>query len=161
MILRTLRRVVDGLVVVVFGYMVLAVVAQVAGRYLPGVALGNAVESATFAQIWLTTLGAGLALRTGAIFSLDTVTRHLSLGPARAFSLIIAAISLGFVAVMVYGGILLTMQGTGQRSPVLLIPMWTIFISIPVGMTLLGIEIVVRVIERWNAPFAAIDEELA
>lgn len=148
-------------VVVIFGYMVVAVVLQVASRTFPWIPASNAVETATFAQIWLTTLGAGLALRQGALFALDTVTRRLSGNTARALSVLIAAIGLGFIAVMIYGGILLTIQGFGQRSPVLQMPMWTMFISVPIGMTLLGLEVIVHLFERWSDPFAAPSEELA
>ena len=153
------RRVVDAAVVVAYGYMVLAVTFQVLGRYVLGFRIGNAVETATFAQVWLTAIGASLALRYGAIFAVDTLTRHLPLGPARAVSVLIAALNLVFVAVMIYGGVLLTEQGFRQSSPVLLIPMWTIFISIPIGMTLLGVEVVLQVVERWAAPFGTVQEE--
>jgi TRAP-type C4-dicarboxylate transport system permease small subunit len=154
-----LRRAVEWAVVIIFAYMVGAVLVQVLGRYVLPIRIGNAVETATFAQIWLTAIGASLALRQGAIFALDTVTRRLPLAPARALSVIIAALSLLFLAVMVYGGVLLTRQGFAQTSPVLLIPMWTIFISIPIGMTLLAIEVVLQVVETWHAPFPPIGAE--
>ena len=160
-IVGVVRNVVNVLVVIIFAYMVVAVILQVASRTLTWIPAGNAVETATFAQIWLTTLGAGLALRQGALFALDTVTRRLHGGIARALSLLIAAIGLGFIAVMIYGGVLLTMQGMAQNSPVLQLPMWTMFISIPIGMTLLGLEVIVHLIERWDDPFAAPVEEIA
>ncbi|WP_210490895.1 TRAP transporter small permease [Microvirga antarctica] len=158
--ISAVRNTVDVAVILLYSYMVIAVVVQVAGRYVLNFHIGNAVETATYAQIWLTAVGASVALRHGAIFAVDTLTRHLSLTPARFFSILIAAINMIFVGVMIYGGILLTEQGIRQTSPVLMIPMWTIFISIPIGMTLLGIEIVMHVIENWHAPFAGIQEDL-
>jgi C4-dicarboxylate transporter DctQ subunit len=157
--IASVRRVVDASVVVLYAYMVLAVVFQVIGRYVLDFHIGNAVETATFAQVWLTAVGASVALRHGAIFAVDTVTRHLGLQAARAMSIGIALFNLIFIAVMIYGGILLTEQGFRQTSPVLLIPMWTIFISIPIGMALLGAEIILHVVEHWNAPFPAALEE--
>jgi TRAP-type C4-dicarboxylate transport system permease small subunit len=154
------RRIVDVVVVVLYAYMVLAVVLQVFGRYVNAVNIGNAVETATFAQVWLTAVGASVALRHGAIFAVDTLTRHLGLGPARALSILVAGLNLIFIAVMIYGGVLLTEQGFHQTSPVLLVPMWTIFISIPIGMTLLGAEVLLLVVERWDEPFAGIQEEV-
>ncbi|MBM6596705.1 TRAP transporter small permease [Microvirga pudoricolor] len=159
-LIAPIRRAVDTAVILLYSYMVLAVVVQVAGRYIPGLHTGNAVETSTYAQVWLTAVGASVALRHGAIFAVDTLTRHLNLAMARVFSILIAVINMAFIVVMIYGGILLTEQGFHQTSPVLLIPMWTIFISIPIGMILLGIEIVMQVFEKWGGPFEGHQEEL-
>jgi TRAP-type C4-dicarboxylate transport system permease small subunit len=154
-----LRWLVNAFVVLCFSYMVLAVVVQVLGRYVLPIRIGNAVESATFAQIWLTAIGASVALREGAIFAVDTLTRRLDLTGARILSVVICLLNLGFLAVMIYGGVLLVERGMIQTSPVLLIPMWTIFISIPIGMSLLALEVVLHVVENWDAPFAQAAEE--
>lgn len=155
-----IRRAVDIVVILLYSYMVLAVIVQVAGRYIPGLHTGNAVETSTYAQVWLTAVGASVALRHGAIFAVDTLTRHLNLATARAFSILIAAINMTFIVVMIYGGILLTEQGFHQTSPVLLLPMWVVFISIPIGMILLGFEIIMQVFEKWGGPFEGHQEEL-
>ena len=157
--IRILRRATDLTVIAIFFFMVVAVIAGILGRHL-NIKVANALEAATFAQIWLTTIGASVAMRHGSMFALDTVTRHLSLGPARILSVAIAALGIVLVAVLVYGGILLTEAGMRQMSPVMRVPMWTVFVSLPVGMTLLCIEIVLRVVERWDRPFAEGEEEL-
>lgn len=158
--IAALRAVTGGAVIVLFSFMVLSVAGEIVGRYF-GVTISNAVETATFAQIWLTAIGASVALRQGSMFALDTLTRHLPLGPARALSVLIAALGLILVGVLFYGGLLLTDAGTRQTSPVMQIRMWTIFIALPIGMALLAIEIVLQVVERWHAPFDwhAKDEE--
>lgn len=146
------RRATDIAVVVIFTFMVLSVASEIVGRHF-GFTIANAVESATFAQIWLTSVGAAVALRTGSMFALDTLTRHLALGPARLLSVVIAALSIVLVGVLLYGGVLLTQSGFHQTSPVMQIQMWMIFIALPIGMALLLLEIVLRVFERWQSPF--------
>jgi TRAP-type C4-dicarboxylate transport system permease small subunit len=80
---------------------------------------------------------------------------------ARVFSVMIAALGIILVAVMFYGGVLMTMAGVRQASPVLQIPMWTIFIALPIGMVLLCMEIILQVFEKWPNPFPGNEEELA
>ena len=153
------RRLTDWAVILIFAFMVISVVLEVVGRYF-NFAISHAVETATFAQIWLTTIGASAALRYGSMFALDTVTRYLKLGLARAFSVLIAVLSIILVAVMFYGGVLMTQKGFDQLSPVLQMPMWPIFISLPIGMVLLCMEIVLQVVEKWSNPFPGNQEEV-
>lgn len=157
--IATVRYLTDRTVILIFAFMVLSVVLEVVGRYL-NFTISHSVETATFAQIWLTTIGASVALRHGSMFALDTFTRHLGLGLARVMSIAIAALGILLVAVFFYGGVLLTEAGFRQLSPVLQIPMWPIFISLPIGMVLLSLEIVLQVFERWPNPFPGNEEEL-
>ena len=152
-----LRRISLGIALLCYGYMVVSVFLQVLGRYtfIP-ISIGNAVETAAFAQVWLASMGAGLALRKGAVFAVDLLPSLLPLALARALSIFIALISILFLCVVIYGGVLLTQKGFKQTSPTLLIPMWTVFIAIPIGMFVLAIEVALRVVERWDNPFAQI-----
>lgn len=153
-LITILRAITTGFAVICFSYMVIAVTVQVIGRYVLPIKLGNAVESAAFAQVWLACIGAGLALRHGAVFAVDALPAMLPLWAARGASIVIAVASLVFLAVLIYGGILLMRQGAFQTSPTLLLPMWIVFAAVPVGMSFMALEVVVRVFERWSDPFA-------
>jgi C4-dicarboxylate transporter DctQ subunit len=153
------RYLADRAVMLIFGFMVVSVVVEVIGRYM-NFTISHSVETATFAQIWLTTIGASVALRHGSMFALDTLTRHLGLRLARVFSILIAAFSLMLISVLIYGGVVLTQSGFHQLSPVMQMPMWPIFISLPIGMVLLGGEVILQVIEKWQNPFPGNEEEL-
>lgn len=157
-LITLLRSLTTGCAVACFCFMVLAVTVQVIGRYLLPIKLGNAVESAAFAQVWLACIGAGLALRHGAVFAVDALPATLPLWAARGVSVLIAAGSLVFLAVLVYGGILLMRQGAAQTSPTLLMPMWIVFMAVPVGMSFMALEVILRVFERWSDPFAPVFE---
>ncbi len=157
-LITLLRAVTTGFAVICFCFMVLAVTVQVIGRYALPIKLGNAVESAAFAQVWLACIGAGLALRHGAVFAVDALPATLPLWAARVVSVLIAAGSLVFLAVLIYGGVLLMRQGASQTSPTLLLPMWIVFMAVPVGMTFMALEVILRVFERWSDPFAPVFE---
>lgn len=152
--ITALRSLTTGAAVICFGFMVVAVMVQVLGRYVLPVKVGNAVETAAFAQVWLACIGAGLALRHGAVFAVDALPAKLPLWGARVASVLIAAGSLLVLAVLIYGGALLTKQGASQSSPTLLLPMWIVFSAVPVGMSFMALEVVLRVVETWAAPFS-------
>jgi len=158
--IRVFRAATDALLVALFAFMVAAVCFGVAGRYLH-FKISYSVELATYAQIWMTAIGAGVALRFGALFALDTLSRHLGLAAQRILSVVIAAFSLLLMGVMFHGGVILTESGLRQMSPVLQFKMWWMFLAVPVSALILGIEIVLRVIERWSDPFAGDAEEVA
>lgn len=156
--LAIVRSTTDRTVVLIFFFMVLSVVGEIVGRTF-NITVSNAVETASFAQIWLTAIGASVALRHGSMFALDTLTRHLDLSMARVLSVFIAVCSLILVTILFYGGLILTESGFRQLSPVQRIPMWIVFISMPIGMGLLALEIVLRVFERWHDPFEGLPED--
>ena len=158
-----LRKLVNGIrqvfvvfVVACFVFMMVAVGFQVLGRYVFGFSIGDATETATFAQVWLGLTGVGIAMRRGAIFAIDALPQMLSIKPARVLSVVIAVINLSFLAVMIYGGVILFEQGFVQTSPTMLIPMWIIYMMIPIGMTYFALEVVLHTIEHWDDPFRRI-----
>src|SRR3546814_5959280 len=61
-LLRFIRKLVDVLGVVLFCYMVVAIIAQIMGRYVFNYSIAWAGESATLTQVWLVLLGAGIAI---------------------------------------------------------------------------------------------------
>ena len=152
-LLALIRNISTGMAVLFYSYMVLAVLVQVLGRYVLPIPVGNAVETAAFAQVWLACIGAGLAMRHGAVFAVDALPAMLPRRLAQAVSVLIALGSLIFLTVLIYGGTILMRQGFYQTSPTLLLPMWPVFAAVPVGMGLMAIEVVARVVERWRDPF--------
>ena len=160
MIARALHKTVSGVraatrffVLVCYGYMVLAILVQVFGRYVFNYSIAGAEESATFAQVWLAVMGAGIAMRRGTVFAIEALPAMLPLAPARAVSVAIAAANLAFLGVVIYGSTILIEHGVGQASPSLQIPMWIVYVLIPLGMLYFGLEVVLRTIDRWDDPF--------
>ena len=76
-ILNKIRTVINWLVILFFCYMVLAVFYQVLGRYVFHYKLGIAAETATFAQIWMVLLAAGIAMKKNMHVGVDILLRVL------------------------------------------------------------------------------------
>jgi len=161
---RFLARIVAGvrlgvavLVVACFAYMTLAVLAQVFGRYVFNYSISWTEETARYAQIWVVLMGAGIAMRRGLHVAVDALAAMLPLRWARALSILVAAGALWFLGVVVYGSLpLIELGWLFETSPVLQVPMWIIYLSLPLGAAYFALELVARVVERWHQPFGVI-----
>ena len=148
-----LRRAVSAIVVVLFSVMLIAVLAQVAGRYFFNFSIAQAAEIATFCQIWLVLLGAGVALARGQHVAIDVLPSQLPLPLARLALIAIALVSAAFLAVLAYGTLPLIKLGQFQTSPALQMPMKYIYACLPVGAIYMMLELVLSVVQRWDDPF--------
>lgn len=148
-----LRAVASAVVVLLFAVMLVAVLVQVAGRYFFNFSIAQAAEIATFSQIWLVLLGAGVAVSRGQHVAIDVLPSQLPLLAARVALIAIALISALFLAVLAYGAWPLMRMGQFQTSPSLRIPMIYMYACLPVGATYMVVELLLSVIQRWNDPF--------
>ncbi len=153
-IVAGVRLAVAALVVACFAYMTLAVLAQVFGRYVFNYSISWTEETARYAQIWVVLMGAGIAMRRGLHVAVDALVAMLPLAWARAFSLLVVAGALWFLGVVVYGSLpLIELGWLFETSSVLQLPMWVIYLSLPLGAMYFAVELVARVVERWDQPF--------
>lgn len=147
------RGLVSVVVIGLFVVMMVAVLAQVGGRYLFNFAIAQASEIATYSQIWLVLLGSGVAIAKGQHVAIDMLPAKLPLPGQRVALLAIAAIVAAFLCVLAYGTIPLLKMGAFQTSPAMRIPMKYIYLCMPVGAAYMMLELVLSVIHRWNDPF--------
>lgn len=150
--LAGLRAVVAVLVVLLFTYMAVAVLAQVIGRYVFNFSIDWAVESATFAQIWMVLLGAGYAMRKGLHVSVDFLVAKLPVPVVRVLNLVITVLCLWFMWVVFLGSLTLIQVGAMQTSSALQLPMSYPYMAIPVAMAYLALEFVLLM---WLRSFGA------
>ena len=151
---KTLRFAAATIVVACFAYMTIAVLAQVFGRYLFNYSISWTEETAKFAQIWVVFMGAGIAMRRGWHVAVDVLPSMLPLGPARAVSAVVAAGCIGFLGLVIFGSLpLIELGWMFEVSPVLQVPMWIIYLCIPLGAVYFAFEIVYSVVDRWDRPY--------
>ena len=152
---RAIRVAAAVLVVACFAYMTGAVLAQVFGRYLLNYSISWTEETARFAQIWVVLVGAGIAMRRGLHVAVEVLAAMLPLRLRRILSIVIVCGCLWLLGVVVYGSFALIELGwMFETSPVLQIPMWIIYLSLPIGAVYFGIEVILTAIDGWNDPFA-------
>lgn len=145
-----LRGLVAAAVVAFYGYMAVAVLLQVLGRYVFNYSIDWSTETATFAQIWMVLLAAGVAMRRRLHVGVDALVQTLPPRLQRLFLLLTMALCLGFLAVAVHGSLRLIQIGFIQTSPALAIPMWLPYLSLPVGLSYFAVEFLLASLERWR-----------
>lgn len=147
-----IRRIVTWLVIGFFSYMAIAVLLQVIGRYVFNFSIDWAAESATFAQVWMILLAAGLAMRRKLHVSVDALVTVLPESILRFLTLVIAIPCLWFLWHAIAGSMALIDIGRIQTSPVLQIPMWIPYLSLPLGLSYFGLELILFLLAKWKDP---------
>jgi TRAP-type C4-dicarboxylate transport system permease small subunit len=147
-----IRRIVTWLVIGFFSYMAIAVLVQVIGRYVFNFSIDWAAESATFAQVWMILLAAGLAMRRKLHVSVDALVTVLPESILRFLTLVIAIPCLWFLWHAIAGSMALIDIGRIQTSPVLQIPMWIPYLSLPLGLSYFGLELILFLLAKWKDP---------
>ncbi len=131
--LRLLRAAVASLVLLFFTYMLVAVLVQVVGRYF-AFSIDWAAESATLAQIWMVFLAAGLAMREGLHVRVDALVNLLPTRIQRPLTVAVTLVCLWFLSLAIRGSVDLIGVGLVETSPVMRLPMWIAFLSVPLGL---------------------------
>ena len=160
-IIDVLRLLITWLVIGFFAYMAIAVLVQVIGRYVFNYSIDWAAETATFAQIWMILLAAGLAMRRNLHVSVDALTNILPVPILRFLTVVIAIPCLWFLWQAIAGSLTLIDVGQIQTSPVLQIPMWIPYLALPIGLAYFGLELVLSLILKWKDPKRSVAEKLA
>jgi TRAP-type C4-dicarboxylate transport system permease small subunit len=96
-------------------------------------------------------------MKRGWHVAVDSLPEKLPLRIARVLKIILACGSIWFLCLIAYGSLALIELGwLFEVSPVLSIPMWTMYLALPLGAGYFGVEIILSVIERWNQPFGVV-----
>lgn len=152
---RILRKIADGFLFLCFSCMLLAMLVQVASRYFFNISVTGTEEIGVFAQCWMALVGAGVAMRMRAHVAVEIFVQALPLKVAQVLSVALAIGALAFLAVVFYGSLTLIQIGQIQTSPALGIPMWTMYMALPIGCIYFGSEILISVVENWDRPLAS------
>lgn len=143
----TIRQVYDGIIktatFTAFSIMLLAALAGTIARYLPfmpTIAWGE--EVTRYAGIWSVFLVAGLGIRSGTHLGVDLLTRMLSPKARQANFVVVYSLMMGFALLLLHYGVKVVFENTGQYSAALEWPMAWIYLCVPVGATLMIVEIV-------------------
>ncbi|SLN34400.1 2,3-diketo-L-gulonate TRAP transporter small permease protein YiaM [Roseivivax jejudonensis] len=127
--------------ILILGAMPLIVGANISLRYLTGHSLSWADEAARYLMIWMTFIGAGLALRMGAHVAITNLQDSLP-GPGQ--KILRGALVVGlliFFGFMVSVGIEYAQRMQFQLTPALRVPFLYVYAAMPVGFLLLIVHL--------------------
>ena len=141
--LNIIRKVINYLVIIFFVYMVLAVFYQVLGRYVFNYKLGAAAETATMAQIWMILLASGIAMRKNMHVGVDILLRKLNVKAQKIIVTVSTIVITIFLIMVLKGSVQLIIVGAQSTSPAISIPMWIPYLSIPIGIVYIMLELLI------------------
>ena len=124
------------------------VFANVVSRYVFGDSLNWSEEIARYLMIWVTYVGAGLAMREGQHVAIEYAQTLLprALQPwVRGF---VAASILIFLAILTVVGVQFSEFAWRQRSPVMQWPMGAVYLAIPIGSLLFALHFL-TIVRDW------------
>jgi TRAP-type C4-dicarboxylate transport system permease small subunit len=133
-------KVIDQVLVLLCGIMVVAVFLQVIFRYVIHFSLSWSEELARYTFTWLAMLGAAVAVRRHAHFTLEVLVRWL---PARIAGSLIVLGGLGilaFLLVLTVQGVLWAIAYSDMVSPAMQIGYYLVVASVPVSAGLMMVE---------------------
>ena len=141
--LDIIRKITNWLVIIFFIYMVLAVFYQVLGRYVFHYKLGVAAETATYSQI-----ASGIAMRKNMHVGVDILLRTLKPRVQKIIVTISSVVTIIFLLMALKGTIMLISVGYESTSPALGIPMWIPYLSVPIGILYIILELVILTLSK-------------
>ena len=131
-----LNRLIEGLLIIIFGLLVLDVLWQVFARYVLNQSYSFTEEFARFALIWLAVLGAAYLNGRREHLSMDFLLNKLSPEKKLKRLQVIEALMLLFALVVMVGGggnLVFTTLDLGQTSPAMRISLGYVYAIVPVS----------------------------
>lgn len=126
--------------------MIIVIFAQVVSRNFLNQSLYWSEELGRYAFVWLSFIGASLALERGAHLGIDTVVEFLPATVQKALKLFTYALLLVFMILMVSYGMELFARTGLQRSPALRISMQWPYLAIPTGGALMAFHSFMKIV---------------
>ena len=146
---RTSERTVQFTLVGMVGVMTVIIILQVFMRYLFLFSLSWSEEVARYLMIWVSFLGASLALKYGFHIGVEFVINRI---PKKMRGWINLTAKLGVLLFLIYftiGGFRLSWAVRDQDSPALLFSMAYAYLSAPVGGVFMIIQLLSLLVEDW------------
>ncbi len=139
-LLTVLRRLVDLVAILLFSYMTVAIAAQILGRYVFNFSIAWTEETATFAQIWLVLLGAGIAMRNRQHVGIDILVSRCPPAIQRIAQGTAFLLGAWLLIVVIVGSFSMISIGMVVKSPALRLPLAIPYAALPVGMSYFLLE---------------------
>jgi TRAP-type C4-dicarboxylate transport system permease small subunit len=157
-ILEVTRTAARAVVVLAFATIVIVVFGQVVSRFLFNAPFSWSEELARYLQVWLIMVGSAVCLRKGLHLTVDYAVHSLpESSTKRNLHLLSLAAILFFLGIVFVSGISLITATLNQRTPALQIPIWVVYLAIPVGSFLMFLESIGLVLTAFDGASPPMD----
>lgn len=111
-------------------------------RYFFSAASTWVEEALRYSIIWVTFLGGSQCAKLGTHVGIDLMIQVMPKGIQRYFNGLAQFIAAAFTAICAYAGVQTVnlVVETAQKSPAMFMPMWVVYLAIPVGCLLMTVR---------------------
>ena len=133
----------EWILAVSLGFIVLLVIAQVISRYIVTFPMGWSVELSRYILIWIAWISASYAVQHNTHIRVEILKDRLSRKYKKILELIILVLWFAFALFLAIAGTHFTMSvgKTTQYSPSLEMPMWIVYLGVPIAGLLMSIRL--------------------
>lgn len=147
-VLKIVNRVTKGVTVLLLSVVTVMVAVEVVLRYCFGSSLYVTEELTRYLMVWVVFLACSLAVRDNAHINIEIVANRLT-GRARAsYNLVAQLFLLSFLAFLVVEGVIALSFQMEQIIPTLNVAIFWFYLAIPVGGTLMILNLLQRMGEN-------------
>lgn len=127
-------------------FIILLVFLQVLSRYIFNFSVGWTAELARYLLIWITWISTSYAIRHREHIRVDTLVKSFPLPVQKIIEVIVILLWSIFALVMAMVGteIVMDIQMVNQKTSTLNLPMWVVYLIIPIG----GFLMLIRLIQQ-------------
>ena len=143
-------KILNFIIVTMFSIMSIAVFVQIIFRYLLHQPIYWSEEFPRFILIWLTFLGSAIAMKNRSHLSISLLTNRLSLQKRKWVQFFANSLSLLFILILVWGGIIITNLTMPNRTAALQMPTGLVYLAVPVGGMLMVFYLLKNTIELFK-----------
>ena len=147
---RVYETLVNTIAVVLFSSMVVVTALGVFFRYVLNAPLYWTEETDRYLFIWLTFVGASITMRYNAHIMVDVVVRYLNPGLRQWFALLAQLFVLAFLAILFTASLPVIDVTSRTRTTATDIPMSWVYLSVPIGCTMIAIETLRLMAATWR-----------
>ncbi|MCA1060280.1 TRAP transporter small permease [Rossellomorea aquimaris] len=143
-----INKVVGWLLFIMLAVMSILIFWQVFARFVVGNSLTFSEEASRFLMIWLTLLGAGYAIKEGALISIDLLQSKLSGIPGKILQTVMSVIACSFYIILIVYGFSMAQAISFQVAPTTGISMFWPMLALPAGGALMLLNTIAALIEN-------------
>jgi TRAP-type transport system small permease protein len=148
---RNLDRLLKGLLILLVGVLTVCVFIQVLVRFVLKLPIPWTEEVSRIAFVYIIFIGATIAVREKAHINADFLLVMLPAGVARWVRGIGTALVGGFLAFMIWQGVVFVLATGVQTTPVMQLPFRHLYLVIPSSGALMLLYLILGVLDDWKA----------
>ncbi|MBA7533034.1 hypothetical protein ES705_25269 [subsurface metagenome] len=150
-IITSVRKLVKIFITIMFALLVLVVFMQVVARFVFNDPFRWSEELARYLQVWMIILTSSICIREGTHLAVDYATHILPFVCRKLLKLLVLLLMMSYLIVVIVYGARIVSVITRQVSPAMQIPIYIVYLAVPIGGSLMFIEALISFFKLTGA----------